>query len=296
MKLKVRSYFSPLADIDERDARDIAVALNHLGYYLPDPRTGIVPFDPDYKFFNAIKKFQNEHGLFPDGALRPGGETESAINEDLEKKEESEEFYVWRTMGDEKVRPSHADMNGQLFRWNESTGEGHPGDAYNCRCWAEQVYAGYKPPPLPQRKPEVVAGQPKDGINNFYGDIAAAIVATTAAAPAGRMLLAATGIYKNLEARRLEALEKLNRNTTWTFGKHKSAQKWENRMESRKWTEQQITDTIKNGKKYPAPNNVNKGNEAARYEYKGRYVVRDEVNKETLQISGKNFNPEPMPK
>lgn len=60
-------------------------------------------------------------------------------------------------------------------------------------------------------------------------------------------------------------------------------------MKNRGWTEEQITETIKHGKQYPAPNNVNKSNKAIRYEYKGNYVVRDESTKEILQIGERRF-------
>ncbi len=168
MEFKVRFYFSPLADTDEFDARNIAAALNRLGYWLPDPKTGLAPFDPDRKFFGAIRKFQNDHGLFPDAALRPGGETEAAINAALDRLEESGGFYAWRTVRDDHVRPAHAVREGRLFRWSENLPSGHPGEDHNCRCWAEPLYAGYQPPPIPKRKPEVVVGQPQE--ENLYPD------------------------------------------------------------------------------------------------------------------------------
>lgn len=250
---------------------------------------------PITNFSTRLKKFQNEHGLFPDGALRPGGETEGAINAALTRLEENGAYYAWRTARDGKVRPAHAAREGQVFRWDEDLPGGDPGEDFNCRCWAEPLYAGYKPPPLPQRKPEVVAGQPQK--QNLYPDAIKSVypVEVIVGAAAGGALSTATKTYKILEAKRLETIEKLNRDLTWKLGKHKSSQKWENRMESRKWTEQQITDTIKNGKKYPAPNNVNKGSEAARYDYKGRFVVRDEMTKEILQISDENFIPNEAP-
>ena len=42
--------------------------------------------------------------------------------------------YVWRTRGDDKVRPSHAANNGRLFSWANPPTTGHPGEDYNCRC------------------------------------------------------------------------------------------------------------------------------------------------------------------
>jgi len=50
--------------------------------------------------------------------------------------------YIWRTVGDERVRDSHDEVDGQFFSWdnppNETDGN-HPGEDYQCRCWAEPV-------------------------------------------------------------------------------------------------------------------------------------------------------------
>ena len=79
----------------------------------------------------------------------------------------------------------------------------------------------------------------------------------------------------------------------WSLGKHKSALKWANRMKKRGWTNQQIDDVLANGKQFPAPNLVNPANNATRYvdTQTGRFVVRDDVSGEILQISGDGYNP-----
>lgn len=45
--------------------------------------------------------------------------------------------YVWRTSRDERVRPEHADREGQVFQWADPPEDGHPGQPINCRCTAE---------------------------------------------------------------------------------------------------------------------------------------------------------------
>lgn len=46
--------------------------------------------------------------------------------------------YVWRTVGDERVRHSHAIKDGKIFSWDDPPSDtGHPGEDYQCRCWAE---------------------------------------------------------------------------------------------------------------------------------------------------------------
>jgi SPP1 gp7 family putative phage head morphogenesis protein len=48
--------------------------------------------------------------------------------------------YVWRTVGDSRVRGSHATRNGQIFAWANPPEHGHPGHEPNCRCWPEPYY------------------------------------------------------------------------------------------------------------------------------------------------------------
>ena len=45
--------------------------------------------------------------------------------------------YVWRTVGDDKVRSSHAANDGKIFKWDNPPETGHPGEDHGCRCTAE---------------------------------------------------------------------------------------------------------------------------------------------------------------
>lgn len=48
--------------------------------------------------------------------------------------------YIWRTQRDERVRSSHAQHEGEVYSWdNPPADTGHPGQDYQCRCWAEPV-------------------------------------------------------------------------------------------------------------------------------------------------------------
>jgi SPP1 gp7 family putative phage head morphogenesis protein len=50
--------------------------------------------------------------------------------------------YTWRTVGDERVRETHDEVDGQVFTWDNPPGEtdgNHPGEDYQCRCWAEPI-------------------------------------------------------------------------------------------------------------------------------------------------------------
>ncbi len=63
------------------------------------------------------------------------------------------EKYVWHTMDDDRVRPSHAANDGLTFRWDLKPATGHPGEDFGCRCWAEPVAEGGKLPDDPPIEP-----------------------------------------------------------------------------------------------------------------------------------------------
>lgn len=47
--------------------------------------------------------------------------------------------YTWSTSGDERVRPEHAALEGQVFSWDSPPPPGHPGQDFQCRCVAVPV-------------------------------------------------------------------------------------------------------------------------------------------------------------
>jgi SPP1 gp7 family putative phage head morphogenesis protein len=47
--------------------------------------------------------------------------------------------YKWRTSGDERVRDTNRANNNQVFAWDSPPATGHPGEDYQCRCWAAPV-------------------------------------------------------------------------------------------------------------------------------------------------------------
>ena len=58
--------------------------------------------------------------------------------------------YIWRTVGDERVRgnpvgrysgatPSHFSREGKTFKWASPPNDGHPGQPIQCRCYAEPI-------------------------------------------------------------------------------------------------------------------------------------------------------------
>lgn len=65
--------------------------------------------------------------------IRRGIPFEITYKEELKNKRK----YIWRTQGDNRVRPSHAANEGRIFSYNNSP---LPGEEAGCRCWAEPYF------------------------------------------------------------------------------------------------------------------------------------------------------------
>lgn len=88
---------------------------------------------------DALHAYQKKNMVFPgDTALGPGSTTERILNEDFARAG-GEGAYVWRTVGDGKVRGEHAARNCRAFLWADPPDGENPGEDYNCRCWAEPL-------------------------------------------------------------------------------------------------------------------------------------------------------------
>ena len=228
------------------------------------------------------------------------------------------EQYIWRTMDDGKVRALHRQYDDRTFSWDNPPADGHPGDAFGCRCTAEPVLPDILPldPDPPEISDEDWAALAQEValtlaltvLAAYTGGAATPLLLARAARLAARMrgaYQAAARLLRNIKdpktrerfEQRQAALEKAIKRVDdavkrgeekWKFGSHKSQQKWENQMQKRGWTPKQVDEAIQNGKQYPAPNRVNPKNPAIRYEHleTGRIVVRDETTKEIIQIGG----------
>lgn len=133
MNIKLNKPFAANSAVDEFDVRQMKKALNRLGYYQPYEKTGITGI-PDAGVFSALKSFQKDNGLQATGTARPGDETVSKLSSEAGKKKSGK--YIWRTVGDNKVRDSHAELNGTIRDLADSP---DPGEEFNCRCWADPV-------------------------------------------------------------------------------------------------------------------------------------------------------------
>lgn len=52
------------------------------------------------------------------------------------------ESYVWSTSRDERVRETHAELEGDVIPWSSPPEPGHPGQDFQCRCVAIPVIPG----------------------------------------------------------------------------------------------------------------------------------------------------------
>jgi hypothetical protein len=79
----------------------------------------------------------------------PNPKLNDILADDMQKN--PQDYYIWRTKKDDKVRSAHAEREGEIFNWHVPPTGGHPGEDYNCRCWAEP----YKPEKY-KNKPVIV--------------------------------------------------------------------------------------------------------------------------------------------
>lgn len=65
------------------------------------------------------------------------------------------QHFIWRTVGDDRVRESHKSRNGRRYSWKDGAGGEYPGGPIQCRCVAEPDRSEVK-----QRFGKLSEGQP----------------------------------------------------------------------------------------------------------------------------------------
>jgi hypothetical protein len=245
MTIKLSKAFAANKPVSAADVYTVKHALNRLGYYMPNAKLGMTDI-PDRAVFSSLKSFQKVSGLRSTGEMRPNDVTLNALSE---VSENAKGQYIWRTVGDEKVRESHAALEGKVMNLSDAP---LPGQEENCRCWVELLPDD---PPIEPVYPE---------------------------------LLMLPFIRLGWLAKAWKAWLR-NKKPEWRLGQHKSAERWARQMEKRGWTPDKITNTIQNGRQFPAPNHINPGNGATRFEHKGNYVVKDDVTNEIIQVGSPEF-------
>jgi Colicin E5 ribonuclease domain len=132
-----------------------------------------------------------------------------------------------------------------------------------------------------------IGDQGMGAINFFMTNMALSAVGETAL---NGVRLGAEAVMAARAAKAADAAAQAT-SQSWKFGAFKSAAKWANQLLQRGWTESEITDTIANGERYPAPNNINPANGATRFvsPTTGKSVVVDNVTNEVLHVGGSGF-------
>ena len=75
--------------------------------------------------------------------------------------------YTWRTAQDERVRDTHAALDGMVQRWDTPPSVGHPGQDIQCRCVADPVMAAVgRPRTAPKATPQQTPGAVTEFVPN----------------------------------------------------------------------------------------------------------------------------------
>ena len=95
-----------------------------------------------------VKDIQRTYGISKRHAVLIARDQTAKLNGEIQRYQQMDagiEEYIWCTTGDERVRESHRELNGQKFRWDtppeNSDGRAcHPGEDYQCRCIGRPVF------------------------------------------------------------------------------------------------------------------------------------------------------------
>ncbi len=91
---------------------------------------------------DIVPEIQKRFGVFGSRAALIARDQLNKINGQIVQRRQTDlgiEEYKWRTSMDERVRPAHADREGDTFRWDDPPEGGHPGEPIQCRCTAEPI-------------------------------------------------------------------------------------------------------------------------------------------------------------
>jgi SPP1 gp7 family putative phage head morphogenesis protein len=85
-------------------------------------------------------EMEERYGMAENDARRIARDQIGKLNGELNEERQAAmgvTGYTWRTANDDRVRDEHAEREGQHFDWNDAPEDGHPGEAIQCRCYAE---------------------------------------------------------------------------------------------------------------------------------------------------------------
>lgn len=97
-----------------------------------------------------VKEIQHTYGVSRKRAELIARDQTAKLNGQIQRAQQQDAGiteYIWYTVGDGRVRKSHAALNGKKFSWNDPpvvddrTGRRcHPGEDYQCRCIGRPVF------------------------------------------------------------------------------------------------------------------------------------------------------------
>lgn len=173
MEMMIASIIARNSSPDPDDILTAKRVLNRLGLYVPAREVGMTRF-ADPALFDALKAFQKRAGLPETGEVAPDDDTWQALSDAYRQPPGDDEAYIWTTMEDDRVRPSHIKRQGRRFLWKDHP---WPGEESDCRCWAVMVPEEERPAGTSANPPQHPLSEPweklvVDGLRKFEGDVA----------------------------------------------------------------------------------------------------------------------------
>lgn len=94
---------------------------------------------------DVAKEIQKRHGIARNRARLIARDQIATLNGEVNRARQRElgiDKFVWRTVGDERVRDDHEVRDGEIYSWSNPPNGEIPGQPINCRCTAEPVISG----------------------------------------------------------------------------------------------------------------------------------------------------------
>lgn len=150
----------PPSDMDEQISAWVEENVSYITKMQTDYLTsvqGVVSkgFQSGLSYTDISKQIRERTGITKRRATLIARDQVGSLNAQVTRQRNEElgvESYIWRTVGDERVRglkggrypdanPSHAARDGKEYTWKDGAGarDRHPGDGIQCRCYAESV-------------------------------------------------------------------------------------------------------------------------------------------------------------
>src|SRR5262245_26510778 len=110
---KLAAPLGRYGDANQYDIHELKLALNYLGYYTPPSFEGIEE-TREPTLFDALAQFQRDNNIKESDYVSPYDPTVYALRDALINSDRAGQ-YIWRTVGDDRVRDEHAARKGQIF-------------------------------------------------------------------------------------------------------------------------------------------------------------------------------------